>query len=184
MQAKYHRATRGTEVTAEAYAGWTLRCTDDGNTLLLIGTEVNGSCQSIDSSPENNQCLIAYVMDGKYRALTVTDAGGVTVARCMARVMLSQTKGSSRRATSATALMAGSRPVLLVENFYYAMSQNAVNEALKRVLHQFAAHVASLWCMQAVVRATEVSYPLSYQEQGDPLDMWTTPLVSLGRLVV
>lgn len=61
--------------------------TDDPCDLLLIGTEVAGSCQHIDYHSTVNKCLLAYLLDGKNRAMVIKDAHGKIVARCMIRLL-------------------------------------------------------------------------------------------------
>ena len=47
--------------------------TDNPYDLFLIGTEVDGSCQHVSAESSLNKCLMAYVMDGKNRAVLVRD---------------------------------------------------------------------------------------------------------------
>lgn len=54
------------------YDGWTICDTDNPCDLILIGTEVP-SCQHIDKDPSYSKCLLAYLIDGKNRALVVKD---------------------------------------------------------------------------------------------------------------
>jgi hypothetical protein len=46
--------------------GWRLIDTDDPNTMLLLGTEVDGSCLHVNGIPSTTQCLLAYLLDGTY----------------------------------------------------------------------------------------------------------------------
>lgn len=63
--------------------------TDEPINLLLFTTEGgNDSCLSIDWYIEKNKCLLAYMMDGKNRALVVQDTQDVILARCVIRLML------------------------------------------------------------------------------------------------
>lgn len=59
---------------------------DDPIDLLLCGTEVLGSCQRVDGSPQQNKGLLGYMLDGKNRLLAVKD-GDKIVARCIARLL-------------------------------------------------------------------------------------------------
>lgn len=62
--------------------------TDDWQDLFLCGTEVAGSCQRIDGDPARNQCLLAYLIDGKNRMLAVKDpVSGKILARALFRML-------------------------------------------------------------------------------------------------
>lgn len=62
--------------------------TDDWQDLFLCGTEVAGSCQRIDGDPVRNQCLLAYLIDGKNRMLAVKDpVSGKILARALFRML-------------------------------------------------------------------------------------------------
>lgn len=67
--------------------GLTIVDTDDAEDLLLCGTEIAGSCQSVDGDLEVNKALMGYVVDGKYRMLAAKDDGGQLVARRMLRLL-------------------------------------------------------------------------------------------------
>lgn len=66
---------------------WTVQDSDHWEDLLLMGTEVPSSCQSIDSSAEKNKCLLGYMLDGKTRLMVVKDAEGKIVARSVIRIL-------------------------------------------------------------------------------------------------
>jgi hypothetical protein len=66
---------------------WTVVDTDNGEDLQACGEEVLGSCQSIDSATEYNQCLLSYLLDGKNRLIAVKNANGKIVTRCIIRVL-------------------------------------------------------------------------------------------------
>lgn len=135
----------------------------------------------MDGSAEQNQCLVAYLVDGKYRALTVADATGATVARCMTRLMLPKQRPIDRILGTSFS-EEGVKPFLLVEDLYYAMPQHAIHQALKYVLHRFATHVASLWDIFAVVRPNEMYYAADGSDNRPP-EMLFSVLESLGRWV-
>ncbi len=126
-------------------AGWRLRCTDDANTLLLLGTEVNGSCQRVDGNATYNQCLLAYLLDGKHRALVVSNAAGATVARAVVRLMLrpppAAPRGRPGPPDPAADDPAAPPPVLLVEKVYYAHVHFGLHPVLHRALLRFACWV-------------------------------------------
>jgi len=66
--------------------------TDDPCDLLLIGTEVQGSCQRVDGDPKNNVGLLGYLMDGKIRAVVVKDKNGKILGRSLIRPLWDRTK--------------------------------------------------------------------------------------------
>jgi hypothetical protein len=74
------------------YAGWEVVDTDDPCDLLLLGTEVAGSCQSIDGDPNVNMCLLSYLVDGKNRAVVVKNKFGKIVARAVLRILWDDVK--------------------------------------------------------------------------------------------
>jgi len=61
--------------------------TDDPWDLFLSGTDIQGSCQSVDGSPHLNKCLLAYVLDGKNRMLAVKGPDGRIEARAIFRLL-------------------------------------------------------------------------------------------------
>lgn len=67
--------------------GWTVEDSDHWEDLLLCGTEVLGSCQSINGDPNLNKCLIDYITDGKNRAVVIKDADGYIQARVIIRLL-------------------------------------------------------------------------------------------------
>jgi hypothetical protein len=58
------------------YKKWTVKRTDHWMDLLLLGTEVPGSCQDIYGNPELNRCLLSYVQDGKNQGFILVDEKG------------------------------------------------------------------------------------------------------------
>jgi hypothetical protein len=80
--------------------------TDNPTDLFLIGTEVDGSCQSVDTDWHYNKCLMAYVIDGKDRAILVRDNETKKIqSRSMLRILWDERGGF---------------PVLLLEKRYSA----------------------------------------------------------------
>jgi hypothetical protein len=74
-------------VKAKDWEEWTVTDTDDSWSMFMAGTDVEGSCQSVDGDPTLNKCLLAYVMDGKNRLLAIQNNEGKTVARCILRIL-------------------------------------------------------------------------------------------------
>lgn len=98
----------------ESYSRYRLLDTDDPCDLLLIGTEVS-SCQRIDGDPESNRCLLAYLLDGKNRAMVIKDALGKIVGRCILRLLWDNFMGE---------------PVLFQEKIYPDKLDEELAEAL------------------------------------------------------
>ena len=61
---------------------------DDWQDLFLCGTEVSGSCQRVDGSPDFTKCLMGYVMDGKVRIIKVADQEGKIISRAILKLVL------------------------------------------------------------------------------------------------
>ncbi len=69
------------------FEGYVAVDSDDWQDLLLCGTEVSGSCQSIHGSFDYNKCLLGYIIDGKIRIICIKDRTGRIVARQVMRLM-------------------------------------------------------------------------------------------------
>jgi len=95
--------------------------TDDPIDLLLCGTDVSGSCQRIDGTPNLNKGLLGYLMDGKNQLLAIKDSSGKIVARTMLRL-----------------LWDGTDPVLFRERFYPDAISSKESDALNRLAQQIA----------------------------------------------
>lgn len=68
-----------------------VQITDDAIDLFLIGTEISGSCQNIESVGGTlNKCLMGYVMDGKNKACVIKDGNGRIMARCIIRLLIDE----------------------------------------------------------------------------------------------
>jgi hypothetical protein len=68
--------------------GWQLIDTDHFWDMLLIGTDVFGSCQNINGTPRLNRCLIGgYVLSGHIRQIALKNTAGEIVARAVFRLM-------------------------------------------------------------------------------------------------
>jgi hypothetical protein len=139
LAVQYRRMDAKKDMAPPAFDKWTLRFTDDPNTLLLIGTDVNGSCQRVEGSADLNQCLLAYMMDGKYRALVVSSETGATLARCMARLLLNKSDVTQP-------------PALLVERCYTANGVHPWVAGLNRALVLFALALGRRLGVPVVVR--------------------------------
>lgn len=72
---------------ADATVNWTLVDSDQPLDLFLCGTEVGGSCQRVNGTPQFNKALMGYVMDGKHRILAVKNEKGKIVERLILRLL-------------------------------------------------------------------------------------------------
>jgi hypothetical protein len=99
--------------------------TDDPIDLLLAGSDVAGSCQRLDGTPQTNKGLLGYLMDGKNRLLAIKDSRGKIVARCILRL-----------------LWDGTQPVLYRERFYPDTIASKETEALKNLAIMLAKKLA------------------------------------------
>lgn len=91
--------------------------TDDAQDLFLLGSETGG-CQSIYGEPEFNKCALAYVIDGKNRAIVLKDPETKKiVARAIIRLVWD-----------------GNEPALFVEPLYSTYE----NPELDRIIDQYA----------------------------------------------
>lgn len=96
--------------------------TDDWMDLFLCGTEVQGSCQRVDGSANLNQCLLAYILDGKNRLIAVKDAqSGEIQARAILRLLFCEDK-----------------PVLFLEEIYPAVCPPAFQDKIMECAKQRA----------------------------------------------
>jgi hypothetical protein len=119
--------------------------------LFLCGTEIAGSCQRIDGDPRLNQCLLAYLMDGKNRMLAVKDLEtGKILARCLFRLLWDHTTG---------------QPVLFQDRIYPMPCPANMGEALDRL---------------AKIRATELGLSLYTADMRPDTVPSSNEIVSLG----
>jgi hypothetical protein len=68
---------------------------DDPCDVLLAGTEVMGSCQSVNGDPDRNKALLGYMMNGYNRVFAIKNKeNGTILARTLVRIALNsdQTK--------------------------------------------------------------------------------------------
>lgn len=70
---------------------YTIHDTDHWEDLLLCGTEVSGSCLRISGDVQYNKCLLAYLADGKNRAIVIKDKSGRIVVRSIMRILWDET---------------------------------------------------------------------------------------------
>jgi hypothetical protein len=89
---------------------------DDPCDLLLIGTEIKGSCQRVNGHSNTNKCLVSYMMNGEGKAIVVKKNNKM-VARSFMRLMW-----DSDNAT----------PVILLERIYSNVLEPSINHAIKK----------------------------------------------------
>lgn len=105
----------------ENYEDWKVEETDSWEDLLLCGTEILGSCQSIKGNASLNKCLLNYIVDGKNRVVVIKNSKGIIRARAILRILWDKTL---------------ERPVLFRERIYETPgipnnSQFIINEICK-----------------------------------------------------
>ena len=89
------RALQTKALKLTSYKGYEILDTDHPNDLLLLGTEVAGSCQRVDGSADLNKGLLAYLLDGKHRAIVIVSPSGEIVARSLLRLLLDEKTGQA-----------------------------------------------------------------------------------------
>ncbi len=99
--------------------------TDHPNHLLLMGSEVDGSCQRVDGSPHLNKCLLGFLLDGKHRLGVVCDSQGKITARSVFRLLLDST----------------GQPVLFQERVYRQGHSNSYDLLLRQLAEKKAAQL-------------------------------------------
>lgn len=93
MQAlkKFLESEKMTEQMDHIDQSYKIEDTDAWEDMLQIGTEIMTSCQRISGDPFYNKCLLAYLGDGKDRAIVVKDKSGKIVARSIMRLLWDDT---------------------------------------------------------------------------------------------
>ncbi|MBP5427092.1 MAG: hypothetical protein J6Y29_04295 [Clostridiales bacterium] len=88
-------------IDEEVYLKWTSRqdefehkqenmraqITDNPVDLFLIGTEIDGSCQSIKGRRELNKCLVGIIGEGRNKAVVIKENDRI-IARCIIRILI------------------------------------------------------------------------------------------------
>lgn len=64
--------------------------THDPEDLLLLGTDIQGSCLNVSSSSIRNKALLGYIINGDVQAIVMKDTFGSIVGRAILRLMLDQ----------------------------------------------------------------------------------------------
>lgn len=63
--------------------------------LFLCGTEVGGSCQSVNGTPSLNKCLMGYAATPYVLLVALKDVNGTLLARCILKLLLEEVVDSS-----------------------------------------------------------------------------------------
>lgn len=127
--------------------GWQISDTDNFWDMLLIGTEVLGSCQNVNGSPNLNRCLIGgYVLSGHIRQIAIQNAEREIIARSVFRVM--------RDAVT-------KEPVVFLEKVY----PDFCEPRYKHAIAEFA-----------LCRSTQLGCSLASKESDSSHDIYTNPL--------
>lgn len=131
---------------------YTIEDTDKWDDMLLCGTEVAGSCQRISGYVYYNKCLLAYLADGKNRAIVLKDKNGKIVARSIMRLLWNDTE---------------KKPVLFQEQLYH--NPGVPVHALNAMNMMFMRRAAAL-------KVTLVRN----RDAGEGLPFYTDDLISLN----
>jgi hypothetical protein len=116
---------------------FTIQESDDACDLLMLGTDVQGSCQRVDGNPELNKYLVSIIMDGELRPIVVKGKGGTIVARSLMRLMWDEKNQT---------------PVIILETMYANTNDPSIKEAIKD---------------KAIEKAKKMSIPLISMEFGE-----------------
>ena len=108
-----------------AYDNWQIGITQDPFDLILLARETAG-CQSIYGNPNLNKCALAYVKDGKNKALVIKDNFGKIVARNVLRLLYDKDSH---------------RPVLFLERHYTRIANMGFVVALNNAARHYAAQL-------------------------------------------
>lgn len=119
-------ALRSLKKTAETSENlMTVGDTDHPNHILLMGSEVEGSCQRVEGSAHLNKCLLGFLLDGKHRLGVICDSQGKIIARSVFRLLLDST----------------GQPVLFQERVYKRGHSSAYDLLLRQLAEKKAAQL-------------------------------------------
>lgn len=150
---KHLQAGAQSDTKANIEKKYIIEDTDNWEDMLLSGTEVIGSCQRISGSSENNKCLLAYLADGKNRAIVVKDAkSGQIVARRIMRLLVDGNSG---------------QPVIFQERLY--RNPGVPAEALQAIDFMFARRANQLGLpLVRTAEPNESTIPVDLKSLGSP----------------
>ncbi|MDN3508305.1 MAG: hypothetical protein P0S94_05240, partial [Simkaniaceae bacterium] len=129
--------------------------TDNWQDLFLSGTEVSGSCQTIDGDPSLTKALLGFPLDGKNRMIAIKGSDEKLIARSIFRILWDAEK---------------KQPVLFLEMIYPEDCKDNYRDAI----HNFA-----------IQRASKLGLPLTTTKTPNdfPTNAYPNSLVSLGSWV-
>jgi ankyrin repeat protein len=99
-------------------SAYTVCDTDDPQDIILMGQEIQASCQRLNGDARLNCGLLGPLLDGKYRIIAVKDTEGRLVARCLLKLLWDKEL---------------KRPVLFQERLYVNGHCNGHAEALNKM---------------------------------------------------
>ena len=146
--------------------------TDDFCDLLLSGTEVTGSCQSVTAPGSNNLGLLGTLMNGENRLFAIKNKQGEIIGRRMSRILWDPHSF---------------RPVLFIEPFYgQGGTTTSVQTTLDNMIVQRARALGLPLCIKGPFLAEKPSTtPNPDPSQPPPTEPFTktsygSPLQALG----
>lgn len=107
--------------------GFEVSLTDHYWDLLLIGSDVNGSCMRVNGQPEHNQCLTGYMLNGKDFPIVVRKPGSQRiVARRFLRIEIDKER---------------QKPALFLERLYSNYSADEIDAGIIEMAKRVADHL-------------------------------------------
>ncbi len=131
-------------VQDSSFPGYKLVVTDQYWPLFMSGTDPEGSCQSVDGTPNLNKCLMGYVMNGHVKMVAILDPEGIIVGRCMIKLLKNETT---------------EEPVLFLEEIYPESLRADFREALIQYAIQYTEELG-------LPLATLQTLPFGYESAG------------------
>jgi hypothetical protein len=136
----------------QAFTGWKVKITDNYWDIFMCGTDIQGSCQSVEGNPELNKCLLGYVMDGKNKLVAVVNREGEIMARSILRILWDDTLKT---------------PVLFMEEIYPQFTQGLLHAVLEKF---------------AILEAERLHLTLLISEKATQAQKYTNKIQSLGSV--
>ena len=132
--------------TQKAKGKYTICETDDPCDLLLVGTEIQGSCMRVAGSARQNKCLVSYIMHGDTRVIAVKNDKGALIARSILRLMWDDDNET---------------PVLLQERLY----SNVNDPIVKKEINKWAIEKAKTMNLSLVSKEIGMGKPYAGKVQ-------------------
>lgn len=156
------------ETKANIEKKYLIEDTDNWEDMLLSGTEVSGSCQRISGSPDLNKCLLAYLADGKNRAIVVKDPKTGKIDPKTGQIDPKTCKIVARRIMRLLWDPESNQPVLFQERLYN--NPGVPPEALQAIDLMFARRAKQLGIplVRTAIDTKEANYPHAVESLGSP----------------